>query len=170
VFFANTTGEKVLAMPVSLPFAVSSGRELSDKPRRIPKSVQLACLDMIHRGIDFVEAARANGIKPDTLRRHLHRIETIGFIRRERQVLRTALCSSNEHYLALIRNSSENAMARTKAIALLEAIDDEARARPARSGEVPSPGVTIRILNVTPQPASIDVTPAPQRIIDADAD
>jgi len=30
--------------------------------------------------------------------------------------------------------------------------------------------VTIRILNVTPQPASIDVMPAPQRIIDAGTD
>ena len=148
-------------MPVSLPFAASSGRELSDKPRRIPKSVQLACLDMIHRGVDFVEAARANGIKPDTLRRRLHQIETIAFIRRERAAFRAALCSANEFYLAAIRNNSENEMARTKAISLLEQIDDEAGARPARSGEVPTPGVTIRIVNVVPQPVFGNVTPAP---------
>jgi hypothetical protein len=154
-------------MPVSLPFAASSGRELSDKPRRIPKSVQLACLDMIHRGVDFVEAARANGIKPDTLRRRLHQIETIAFIRRERAAFRAALCSANEFYLAAIRNNSENEMARTKAISLLEQIDDEAGARPARSGEVPTPGVTIRIVSVSSPPAPIDVTPTPPRIIDA---
>jgi hypothetical protein len=47
VLIANKTHGKVLAMPVGLPFAASSGRELSDKPRRIPKNVQLACLDMI---------------------------------------------------------------------------------------------------------------------------
>jgi hypothetical protein len=170
VSLAATTRGKVLTMPVGLPFATSSGRDLTDKPRRIPKSVQLACLDMIHRGIDFVEAARANGIKPDTLRRHLHRIETIGFIRRERQVLRTALCSSNEHYLALIRNSSENAMARTKAIALLEAIDDEARARPARSGEVPSPGVVLNIVTYqTPPPAVVSRQPEPPALQITDA-
>jgi hypothetical protein len=149
-------------MPVSLPFAVSSGRELSDKPRRIPKTVQLACLDMIHRGIDFVEAARANNLKPDTLRRHLHRIETIGFIRRERAALRTALCSANEYYLAEIRNSSENEMARTKAIALLEGFADAERERP-RFGEAPGPGITLRIVHETRPP--IDITPT--KVIDA---
>jgi hypothetical protein len=142
-------------MPISLPFAASSGRELSDKPRRIPKSVQLACLDMIHRGVDFIEAARANGIKPDTLRRRLHQIETIAYIRRERAAFRAALCSQNEFYLAAIRNSSQNEMARTKAISLLEQIDDEAGARPVRSGEVPGPGVTIRIVNVVPPLAPV---------------
>jgi hypothetical protein len=150
-------------MPVSLPFAASSGRKLSDKPRRIPKSVQLACLDMIHTGADLVAAAKAHGLRPDTLRRHLHRIETIGFIRRERTALRTALCSSNEYFLSQIRANSANAMAQTKAIALLEQIDDEARARPARSGEVASPGVIIRVL--VPQSAPmVDITPAPQII------
>jgi hypothetical protein len=141
---------------------------LSEKPRRIPKSVQLACLDMIHQGIDFVAAARANGIKPDTLRRHLHRIETLSFIRRERTALRAALCSSNEYYLAEIRNNSENEMARTKAISLLEAIDDEARTRPARSGEVASPGVVLNKIHQAPQPALIvDITPKPP-LIDAE--
>ena len=135
-------------MPISLPFA-ASGRELSDKLRRIPKSVQLACLDMIHQGIDFVAVAKAHNLKPDTLRRHLTRIETLAFLRRERAAFRAALCSANEFYLAEIRANSANAMAQTKAISLLEQIDDEARARPARSGEVPSPGICIRILNVT---------------------
>jgi hypothetical protein len=151
-------------MPVSLPFAASSGRDLSDKPRRIPKSVQLACLDMIYRGIDFIEAARANGIKPDTLRRHLHRVETLGFIKRERAALRAALCSSNEFYLAAIRNSSPNEMARTKAIALLEAFADADRARPA-PGELVTPGITINIVSPAP-PEPRDVTPPPE-VIDA---
>jgi hypothetical protein len=139
-------------MPVNLPFAASSGRDLNDKPRRIPKSVQLACLDMIHQGIDFVAAAKAHDLKPDTLRRRLHQIEVIAFIRRERAAFRAALCSANEFYLAEIRANSANAMAQTKAISILEQIDDEARARPARSGEVASPGVCIRILNVTTAP------------------
>jgi len=164
VLIATTTREKVLAMPVSLPFAASSGRDLSEKPRRIPKNVQLACLAMIHQGIDFIAAARANNLKPDTLRRHLSRIETITYIRRERAAFRASLCSQNEFYLAAIRNNSQNAMAATKAISILEAIDDEDRARPARSGEVQSPGVIIRVL--VPQPAPmVDITPTP-KIID----
>ena len=142
-------------MPVNLPFAASSGRELSDKPRRIPKAIQLCCLSMIHTGLDLTAAARAHGIKPDTLRRHLHRIETISYIREERKALRTALCSSNEYYLAQIRNDSQNAMAQTKAISILEQIDDEARARPARSGEIASPGVVLNIIHQAPNPAPI---------------
>jgi hypothetical protein len=142
-------------MPVNLPFAASSRRDLSDKPRRIPTAVQAACLSMIHEGIGLVEAARAHNIKPDTLRRHLHRVETISYIRKERQALRTALCSSNEYYLEQIRKNSQNAMAQTKAISLLEAIDDEARVRPVRSGEVASPGVVLNIIHQAPNPAPI---------------
>jgi hypothetical protein len=153
-------------MPVSVPFA-ASGRELSDKPRRIPKSVQLACLAMIHQGIDFVAAARANNLRPDTLRRHLTRIETLGFLRQQRAAFRAALCSANEFYLAEIRANSANAMAQTKAISILEQIDDEARARPARSGEVPSPGVVLNIVTVAPAPSAVDVTPAKVPLIDA---
>ena len=156
MFFPSTTREKVLAMPVNLPFAASSPRELSDKPRRIPKSVQLACLDMIHQGVDFVAAARANNIKPDTLRRHLSRSETLAYIRRERAALRASLCSQNEFYLAQIRSNSANAMAQTKAISLLEQIDDQAIDRPSRDV---TPGITIRVLQIASQPVPIDITP-----------
>ena len=154
MFFPSTNREKVLAMPVNLPFAASSPRELSDKPRPIPKSVQLACLDMIHQGIDFVAAARANNIKPDTLRRHLSRGETLAYIRRERAAFRQSICAANEFYLAAIRNNSENEMARTKAISLLEQIDDQAIDRPSRDV---TPGITIRVLSIAPQP--VDITP-----------
>jgi hypothetical protein len=154
VFFPSTNREKVLAMPVNLPFAASSPRELSDKPRPIPKSVQLACLYMIHQGIDFVAAARANNIKPDTLRRHLSRGETLAYIRRERAAFRQSICAANEFYLAAIRNNSENEMARTKAISLLEQIDDQAIDRPSRDV---TPGITIRVLSIAPQP--VDITP-----------
>ena len=149
-------------MPVSLPFAASSPRELSEKPRRIPKNVQLACLDMIHQGIDFVAVARANHLKPDTLRRHLSRGETLAFIRRERAAFRAALCSNNEYYLAEIRANSANAMAQTKAISLLEQIDDQAIDRPSRDV---TPGITIRVLNIAPQPQPVDLTPP--KVIDA---
>jgi hypothetical protein len=152
-------------MPVCLPFAASSGRDLSEKPRRIPKNVQLACLDMIHQGIDFVAAARANGIKPDTLRRHLSRGETLAYIRRERAAFRQSLCAANEYYLASIRNNSENEMARTKAISLLEQIDDHAIDRPSRDV---SPGITLRIVSVAPSASPLEVTPVKAPLIDAE--
>jgi len=148
------------------PFAASGPRSPTERPRQIPPSVKAACLKMIHEGCDLVVAARASGLRPDTLRRWLHRPELVGFIRRERSALRTALCSSNEYFLAQIRANSANAMAQTKAISLLEAIDDQAPMR--RASDLPSPGVTIRILNIAPQPApSGDITPQPRQIIDA---
>ncbi len=155
--FRSQLVEKFLAMPINLPFAASSGRELSDKPRRIPKSVQLACLDMIHQGIDFVAAAKARGLKPDTLRRHLSRGETLAYIRRERTAFRQSICAANEYFLASIRNNSQNEMARTKAISLLEQIDDQAIDRPSRDV---TPGICIRVVNIAPQPVDA-------RVIDA---
>ena len=117
---------------------------------------------MIHQGIDFVAVARANHLKPDTLRRHLSRGETLAFIRRERAAFRAALCSNNEYYLAEIRANSANAMAQTKAISLLEQIDDQAIDRPSRDV---TPGITIRVLNIAPQPQPVDLTPP--KVIDA---
>jgi hypothetical protein len=45
-------------------------------------------------------------------------------------------------------------MAQTKAIALLEAIDDHAIDRPSRDV---TPGITIRVLNIAPQMADTRV-------------
>jgi hypothetical protein len=56
-------------------------------------------------------------------------------------------------------------MARVHAIKTLEQLDEDASLQ--RTGEAPSPGVTIRILNVVPQPAPIDVTPPKVPLIDA---
>ena len=155
-------------MPIGVPFAASGPRSPTERPRRIPQAVQAAVLLMIHEGTDFVAAAQANGLRPDTMRRWLHRPELVGLIRRERTAFRQAICSGNEHALAAIRDEpAGNAMAKVNAIRTLEALGEGAA---LRSGEVPSPGVTIRILNVAAQPSPIDVTPAPQRIIDVDAD
>jgi hypothetical protein len=150
---------------ITAPFAASGPRSPTERPRRIPQAVQAAVLLMIHEGTDFVAAARANGLRPDTMRRWLHRPELVSLIRRERAAFREAICSGNEHALAAIRDEAAgNAMAKVNAIRTLEALGEGAA---LRSGEVRSPGVTIRILTVAPQPAQpIDVTPKP-RIIDA---
>jgi len=54
-------------------------------------------------------------------------------------------------------------MAQTKAISLLEQIDDQAIDRPSRDV---TPGITIRVLQIASQPVPIDITPRPP-IIDA---
>jgi hypothetical protein len=58
---------------------------------------------MIHEGCDLVVAAQASGLRPDTMRRWLHRPELVGFLRRERAAFRQAICAGNEAVLAEIR-------------------------------------------------------------------
>jgi hypothetical protein len=146
-------------MPISTPIAASGVRS-PEHARRIPQAVRSACLQMIHEAVDFITAAKANGLRPDTLRRHLHRPEVVGFIRRERAAFGLAICAANEAVLAEIRDKGENAMARVRAVQVLEGIED---GQVAKQSNAPAPGVTVRIVNVVApdtQATTIDVTPA----------
>jgi len=132
---------------------------------RVPRAVQLAITTMVEEGEDFVSAGKRHGVTAQMMRRWLGRAEAISFLRRERARFRATICAQNEAVLAQIRDDRDgNQMARVHAIKTLEQLDEDASLR--RASDVPSPGVTIRVLNVTPQ-APIDVTPTPQRIIDA---
>ena len=131
---------------ITQPFAASGPRSPIERPRRIPQAVQAAVLLMIHEGTDFVTAAQANGLRPDTMRRWLHRPELVSLIRRERAAFRQAICSGNEHALAAIRDEpAGNAMAKVNAIRTLEALGEEAA---LRSSEAPSPGIVLRVVTV----------------------
>jgi hypothetical protein len=55
-------------------------------------------------------------------------------------------------------------MSRVAAIKTLEQLDEEASVR--RVGDTRSPGIVIRVLNVVPPAAPVDVTPRPP-LIDA---
>jgi hypothetical protein len=151
---------------ITAPFAATGPRAPTERPRQIPQSVRAAALKMIHEGCDLVLAAQASGLRPDTLRRWLHRPELVGFLRRERAAYRQAICAGNEHALKSIRDEpGGNAVAKVNSIKCLEDMNEEGSLR--RSSDVPSAGVTIRILNIAPQPAPIDVTPPSAQIIDA---
>jgi hypothetical protein len=153
------------------PLACSAPRSPTERPKPIPAAVRQACVTMVHEGITFVAAAALHGLKPDRLRRALHRPEVILLLRRERAAFRAAVCAANEAVLASIRDEREgNQMARVHAIRTLEGLDEGAVARLPGS---PSPGVTIRIVNqvaVSPEPSApsrvlpsvmIDAQPAP---------
>jgi hypothetical protein len=149
-------------MPVSKPIAVAN-RGVPARAPSIPKGVKAACLAMIHDGIDFIAAARAHGLRPDTLRRWLHRPECISFVKRERAAYRLAVCCGNEHALVKIRDDpAGNSMAKVRSVQALEGIEDSEVAKPGNSTQ---PGVTIRIVNVVQDRAAqgrvIDVTPSP---------
>jgi hypothetical protein len=140
------------------PLAAGPSRSLEPRPKPIPAGVKAACLMMIYEPADFITAAKANGLKPETLRRWLHRPEVIGLLRKERAAFRAAICAGNERVLADIRDTSENAMARVHSIKTLEGLDAEAVAR--QPGQV-SAGITIVIKGAQPSATIVDVTPKP---------
>jgi hypothetical protein len=146
-------------MPISAPVAASGLRSPARRQHRIPQSVKAACLMMIEEPADFLTAAAANNLKPDTMRRWLHRPEVISFLRRERAAFREAICSANDRVLASIRDKVDgNAMARVHAVRALEGMAEEASTRPANAAQ---PGVTIIIRSATATPPAIDITPRP---------
>jgi len=152
---------------------IAASRREPARAVRLPEGVRLAIIEMVETGADFINAAKSNGLQPQTMRRWLGRAECIRFLRKERARFRATVCAQNEAILAQIRDDCDgNQMARVHAIKTLEQLDEDASLR--RSGELPTPGVTIRIVNVVPQPAfgnvtPVDITPRPSsQIIDAD--
>ena len=96
-------GGKFVARAASVPFAASGPRVPTKRPRGIPPAVQAACVKMIWEGCDRVEAARTSNLKPDTLRRWLHRPEVVSFLLKEGNAHCQAICAGNVHTLAQIR-------------------------------------------------------------------
>jgi hypothetical protein len=97
------------------------------------------------------------------MRRWLGRAECISFLRKERSRFRQSACAQNEAYLVAIR-AGDNSMAAVRAIQTLERLDETPV---QRSGEPASPGVTIRIVNVSSPLPPVNITPEPRQIIDA---
>jgi hypothetical protein len=142
---------------------VAASRREPARTVRLPEGVKRAIIEMVETGADFISAAKSNGLQPQTMRRWLGRAEAISFLRKERSRFRAAACASNEAYLVSIRGG-DNAAAAVHAIRTLEQLADNELARPSNVPD--ARGVTIRIVNVAPQPALIDITPRPP-LIDA---
>jgi hypothetical protein len=81
--------------------------------------------------LDFIEAGKLAGIKPDVARRYLDRPDVIALLRAERRAFREAVCAGNESGLRKVRDTSENGMAVIGAVRALEQIgeDDEQHRR-----------------------------------------
>jgi len=109
------------------------------------------------------EAAAKAGLNVLTIRLALQRPHVLAYYREQREVLRARESPANIHRLCEIRDAADN-MPAVNAIRALEQIGgDEQTNRP----NTPSPGISIRIVNVASPPAPIDIKSAP-RIIDAD--
>lgn len=130
-----------------------------DKTKRIQiRGKLLASLNaMVWDGQEWMDAARAHNYDVRSMRKSLALPHVQAYLRSERQVLRESLSPRNIHRLREIRDAADN-MPAIQAIRTLEQLGDEQH-NPA-SGVTHSPGVTIRIVNVTKSDAPmIDVTP-----------
>lgn len=149
------------------PPIAASGRELNGPPRPIPRAVKASIVMMVHEAVDFIVAAKAHDLRPDTLRRWLHRPEVAAFVREERRAYRLAISCGNEHALAEVRDNREgNQMARVAATKAIHEIDHEETTRGA--GDQMTAGITIQIVHVPPDAGSmVDVTPKPVPLTDS---
>ena len=131
---------------------------------RVPEKVRLAITTMVEEGEDFISAGKRHGVTAQMMRRWLGRAECISFLRKERARFRATVCAQNEAVLVSIRDTSDggNQMARVHAVRTLEQLADNEVARPSNAQ---TPGVVLKIVNVTPAPI-VDVTPRPSQIID----
>ena len=111
------------------------------------------------------EAAAIAGLNVISIRNALHKPHVLAYYKAQREVLRARESPANIHRLCEIRDAADN-MPAVNAIRALENLDEQSLTR--HSSDLPTPGISIRIVHETPRPAPIDITPRPSRIIDAD--
>lgn len=117
-------------MPKLTP-VLASGKRPPLKGNRIPPPVRLAVQYMVEgtpdaaddAPIDFIEAAKMAGIKPDQMRRWLDVPAVRALIKDSRIAYRTALCAANEQVLGRIRDRADNSMARVRATLALQEME-----------------------------------------------
>jgi hypothetical protein len=133
-------------MPNELaPFADNS-RLARNKtpPPRITKRIREAIDVMVERGLDYQAAAEEAGLTTRHMRLQLAKSHVAAYYREQCQVFRASTTARNIHRLCEIRDA-ENNMPAVNAIKALEMIGDEQ----TTTKQTTSPGVTIRIVNVT---------------------
>jgi hypothetical protein len=146
---------------------VASGTHDVKRAQPIPAKVKAAIALMVCgreddeecKPVDRVEAAKLVGIEPYVLRRQLDKPHVRAYLIVQRRSFRDAVCASNELALKRVRDRSSNGMVTVAAVRALEQLDVENTPRSGADNN--RPGVTIRLVNLAPQPAPlIDVTPS----------
>ena len=148
-------------MPANPPLTASGPRALKC-PRPLARNVREAVGFMVWgrvddpegRPLNFVDAARAAGVKPDVMRRWLDRPEVHSLLRAERKAFRATLCAGNEGALRRVRDTAANPMAVVASVRALDQMqaEEEGRAPPGAA----APGVTINIVTERATPVTID--------------
>jgi hypothetical protein len=144
------------------------------RPRGLTRAIRTAIDAMIYDRCTRAEACERAKITERALYLALEKPEVAEYWRRATDVLRTGERAANLHALIRVRDSTDeagrpqNANASVKAVQVIEALDEQAVARPASSGR--APGLVIVIqgnVKETNTPPTIDnvtstVIPAPQ--------
>ena len=143
-----------------------------DKRRRkrgLTVAVRTAIDAMLYDRCTRAQACEKAGFTERALYLALEKSEVAEYFNRGLQVLRAGERAQNLHRLADLRDQDDNRAAAVKAIQVLEQLDAEAVARPAGQQ---TPGIVLRILNVTSTPVGpssfVSVTQPSPRIIDAE--
>jgi hypothetical protein len=135
---------------------IAASRPAPVRAARVPQAIRAAITDMVELGDDWVASGKRHGVSAQMMRRWLGRAEAIAFLRATRSRFRQTACAANEAYLVAIR-SGDNSMAAVRAIQVLEGLDEQGSLR--RVGDTQTPGIVLKIVNVTSAPQPIDVTP-----------
>jgi hypothetical protein len=137
-----------------------------DRPKRtkrVGKKLFHAIELIVFEGKELGEAAAEAGLTTYTLRQAFARPQVLAHLRERREVFRAAASGKNILRLCQIRDAGDGQPA-VNAIKTLELIGDAEDGLMRRATDA-GPGISIRIVHQAPQPAPIDVTPAP--LIDA---
>jgi hypothetical protein len=150
-------------MTDSTPFTPPTRQAVAAVNRSLPNKVtgrlRTALEAMVWQAARRAKAAKIAGMTDHSLRAALRKSHVMAYLNRELEVLRGSEKPQNIARLCQIRDAANN-MPAVNAVKTLEQLDVEARERPNAAS--PTPGVTIRIVNVTQSPLDtkvIDVTP-----------
>ena len=150
-------------MPNSVAFVDNShlARNKTPKPRITPR-VKRAIDAIVHDAKSWNEAAAETGLSMRTMRLAFERPHVMSYYRAQCQVLRASTTAHSIHRLREISDAADN-MPAVQALRTLMGEDEQQTNRP----NTPTPGISIRIVNVASPPLPMDIKSAP-RIIDAD--
>jgi len=132
-------------------------------PGRVTGKLYKAVEAMVWEGASRKQAAQAASLTDHGLRQALRRPHVLAFYLAECEVLRTSGKAKRLHRLEQLAEQDDN---RNAAVAAIKAAEQLSDIDVAKSANTPTPGVTIRIVNVSSSPA-IDVTPRSSPFIDA---
>src|SRR5215469_5343265 len=134
-----------ITMPNEVAFADNSKLARNKQsPLRITKRIREAVDTMVTRGVSYDQAAAEHGIATRHMRLALAKPHVMAYHQQQLKVLRGARSARNFHRLCQIADA-ENNMPAVNAIKALELIGDEQ----TNNKQTTSPGVTIRIVNVS---------------------